>query len=241
MLPSPAGSFLAIAIISSHVSGGFGTRSLRYHSSWTLVFNGTAYVLPFHVTESFGPASTSCSASVFSAPLSSRSQPASANSGVQIVSMLTMSMFLSPAASRRTISSRDASALLATGDCLMTYLPPDWLLHSLAALVFVPPGSKPPRKFRVTGPPLDPPHPAATMAHVPASRAAPTPMPLRLILLLSSRRPSPPPDACSKRGSRTMRHHVAALVSRASRVCPAVVCPLQQACHSGPCDRSVIA
>ena len=42
-----------------------------------------------------------------------------------MVSMLTMSMFLSPAARRRTISSRDASALLATGVCLITYLPPD--------------------------------------------------------------------------------------------------------------------
>ena len=69
--------------------------------------------------------------------MSSRSQPASANSGVQIVSMLTMSMCLSPAARRRTISSRDASALVDTGVCLMTYWPLDCSLHSLAAFVFV--------------------------------------------------------------------------------------------------------
>src|SRR4051794_26446372 len=138
--------------------------------------------------------------------------------------MLMMSMFLSPAARRRTINSRDASAELATGVCLMTYWPFDWSLHSFAALVFVPPGSSGPSRLRVTGPPLDPPpHPAATMAHVAAREAAPTPMPLRLILLLSSRRPSPPPDVCSQRGSRARRHHVAAPVSRASRVCPAVV------------------
>src|SRR3954469_24619296 len=161
MLPSPAGSFFAIAIISSQVSGGLGTRSLRYQSSCALVFNGTAYVLSFHCTDAFGPSSTSWSASCSSAPVNWRSQPASANSGVQIVSMLMMSMFLSPAASRRTINSRDASALLATGVCLITYLPLDCVLHSLAPFVLVPPGSRGPSRLSVTGPPLDPPHPAA--------------------------------------------------------------------------------
>ena len=72
------------------------------------------------------------------------------------MSMLMMSMFLSPAARRRTTSSRDASALLATGVCLITYLPLDWSLHSLAAFVLVPPGSSGPSKLSVTGPPLGP-------------------------------------------------------------------------------------
>src|ERR1700754_1891561 len=211
MLPSPAGSFFAIAIISSHVSGGLGTRSLRYQSSWALVFSGTAYVLFFHCTEAFGPSSTSWSASCSSAPFSWRSHLASANSGVQIVSMLMMSMFLSPAAWRRTTSSRDASALLATGVCLMTSLPVDCALQSLAAFVFVPPGSMGPSRLRVTGPPLDPPHPAATMAHVAAREAAPTPMPLRLILLLSSRRPVSPLDVLIRRDpGAPERHHIAA-------------------------------
>src|SRR6478609_7082864 len=184
MLPCTGGSFLAIAIISSHVSGGVGTRSLRYQSSCTLVFSGIAYVLFFHCTDDFGPSRTSWSASCSSAPVNWRSHPASANSGVQIVSMLMMSMFLSPAARRRTTSSRDASALLAIGVCLITYLPPDWSLHSLAAFVFVPPGSSGPSRLSVTGPPSDPPHPAATRAHAAAREAAPTPMPLRLISLL---------------------------------------------------------
>src|SRR3954453_11048164 len=224
MLPLPAGSFLAIAIISSHVSGGVGTRSLRYQSSCTLVFSGTAYVLFFHCTDAFGPSSTSWSASCSSAPVNWRSQPASANSGVQIVSMLMMSMFLSPAARRRTTSSRDASAELATGVCLMTYWPFDWSLPSFAALVFVPPGSSGPSRLRVMGPPLDPPHPAATMAHVAAREAAPTPMPLRLILLLSSRRPDLPlaSDPTRYRGA-LERHHIAAPGPQVSRVFPAVV------------------
>src|SRR4051794_30041448 len=223
MLPFTGGSFLAIAIISSHVSGGLGTRSLRYQSSWTLVFSGTAYVLFFHCTDALGPSSTSSSASAFSEPVSSRSHPASANSGVQIVSMLMMSMFLSPAASRRTTSSRDASALLATGVCLITYLPPDWSLHSLAAFVLVPPGSRGPRRFSVSGPPLDSPHPAATRAHAAAREAAPTPMPLRLILLLSSRHRFSPwrLDPTRSRARGTVRF--AAPGSSVSRVCTPIV------------------
>ncbi len=59
-----------------------------------------------------------------------------------MVSMLMMSMFLSPAASRRTNSSRVASALLPTGNMAILYLPPGLLaLHSAAALLLVPPGS----------------------------------------------------------------------------------------------------
>jgi hypothetical protein len=57
--------------------------------------------------------------------LSSRSQPASANSGVQIVSMLIRSMFLSFAASRRTSSSREMSTLFDSGEISIVYLPPD--------------------------------------------------------------------------------------------------------------------
>ena len=55
MLPSPGLSFLAISIISSHVSGGVGTRSLRYQSSCTFVFVGMPYVLPSHWTDAAGP------------------------------------------------------------------------------------------------------------------------------------------------------------------------------------------
>ena len=137
MLPSPGLSFFAISIISSHVSGGVGTRSLRYQSNCTFVFVGMPYVLPSHWTDSAGPASTSSSASSFSAPLSSRSQPASANSGVQIVSMLIRSMFLSPAARRRTSSSREMSTFVDSGEISIVYLPPDCWLHSAAAFSLV--------------------------------------------------------------------------------------------------------
>ena len=61
-----------------------------------------------------------------------------------MVSVLMMSMFLSPAARRLTNSSRVASALLPTGNMAILYWPLEAALHSLAALTLVPPGSSGP-------------------------------------------------------------------------------------------------
>ena len=224
MLPSPAGSFLAIAIISSHVSGGLGTRSLRYQSSWTLVFSrDRRRSCPSRSRTPSGPSRTSSSASSFSAPVE-LAQPAGLRElrspdrvHVDDVDVLV--------AGREAADEQLARRVGAVGHrrCLIVYLPLDWSLHSLAAFAFVPPGSSGPSRLRVTGPPLDPPHPAATMAHAAAREAAPTPMPLRLILLLSSRRPVLPLTSGTTRFRAPERHHIAAPGSSVSRVCPAVV------------------
>ena len=157
-----------------------------------------------------------------SAPLSSRSQPASANSGVQIVSMLMMSMFLSPAARRRTSSSREASALLATGVCLITYSPSDCSLHSLAALVFVPPGSSGPSKLSVTGPPLSTRRSRPRRWRSAAARERP-PRRCPYASFCSSPHDAGSPPASDPTRSRAPGHQIAAPGSSVSRVCTAVV------------------
>ena len=43
-----------MSIIWSHVVGGTGTRSLRYHSSWVLLVAGAAYNLPLYVAVASG-------------------------------------------------------------------------------------------------------------------------------------------------------------------------------------------
>src|SRR5690349_14518907 len=46
MARCPDGSDLVIWIISDHVAGGFGTRSLRYQSSWVAASSGPPYIRP---------------------------------------------------------------------------------------------------------------------------------------------------------------------------------------------------
>src|SRR5690348_6520480 len=89
-------------IISSHVLGGFGTRSERYHSSCVLVLYGTAYNLPFHVAVSSGTFSVPLVACCLYLPVHGRIQPASANSASQVTSRPRMSMVLKRAARRLT-------------------------------------------------------------------------------------------------------------------------------------------
>src|SRR6478752_8016081 len=115
-----------------------------------------------------------------------------------MVSMLMMSMFLSPAARRRTNNSRVASALLATGDMATRYRPLDCSEHSLAAATLVPPGSSGPRYWMVAGPPLSPPQPATTMAQAAATTAT-APGPARLMSLLSPKTVELPPPSDTTR------------------------------------------
>src|SRR6478735_2358280 len=117
-----------------------------------------------------------------------------------MVSMLMMSMFLSPAARRRTNSSRVASALLATGDMVTRYRPLDWSEHSFAAATLVPPGSSGPKYWIVAVPPSSPPQPATTMAQAAATTAT-APGPARLMSLLSSKTVESPPSSIATRSS----------------------------------------
>ena len=65
------------------------SRSLRYQRSCALVFSGTAYSVPLYSADWAAIGSTPWSASWRSAPVIGFSQPAAANSAVQIVSMLS--------------------------------------------------------------------------------------------------------------------------------------------------------
>ena len=144
------------------------------------------YVLPSHWTDAAGPASTSSSASSFSAPLSSRSQPASANSGVQIVSMLIRSMFLSPAARRRTSNSREMSTVSSTAARIsIVYFPPDcWAALRGGLLVRMRVVALATCSGGLSALHWSPPQAATPIAHA-AAETAITPMPERLIELLS--------------------------------------------------------
>lgn len=112
ILFSAAGSLAAMAIISSHVLGGVGTRSLRYQRSWVFEVNGIAHSLPMYSAVLRGPSSVPAVAFVATAPVSGLIHPAWANSAVQMTSMPMTSMSESLAAKRRTTSSRCWSALV---------------------------------------------------------------------------------------------------------------------------------
>src|SRR4051795_6663955 len=145
-------------IISSKVLGGFGTSDLRYHKSWTLVVRGTPYSLPCQVAVSIGGWSVFAVAWVFWSPVSSRIQPAGANSAVQVTSMPSRSMPSSLAASRRTNWSRCPSASLGRRLPTMLYRPAAALLQS-ARILSKPVPLAPPYRFTTT--PFDPPEHAA--------------------------------------------------------------------------------
>src|SRR5690606_18480314 len=84
-LPAAA-SESAMTSISSHVCGGSGTKSVRYHRSCTFVFAATAKTVSCHVMVASGPGSMSSTAAMLSAPVHGRIQPASANSAIQVTS-----------------------------------------------------------------------------------------------------------------------------------------------------------
>src|SRR4051795_281526 len=145
-------------IISSKVLGGFGTSDFRYHRSWTLVVRGTPYSLPCQVAVSIGGWSVFAVACDFWSPVSSRIQPAVANSAVQVTSIPSRSMPSSLAASRRTNWSRWPSASLGSRLPTIVYRPAAALLQS-AMILSKPVPLAPP--YRLTTVPFEPPEPAA--------------------------------------------------------------------------------
>jgi hypothetical protein len=96
--------------IWARVVGGWGTRSLRYHSSWVLLLNGAATSWPFQVAVSRAALTPTCSAWRRCSPVNGTIQPAPANSASQTTSRPRMSSELSSAALRRTSCSRWPSA-----------------------------------------------------------------------------------------------------------------------------------
>ena len=107
-------------MICAQVVGAVLTRSLRYQSSCALVFSGTAYSVPWYSADWAAIGSTSWSAVARFAPVIGLSQPAAANSAVQIVSMLSSEKSESCAARRWTASWREASELFASGVIVMS-------------------------------------------------------------------------------------------------------------------------
>ena len=139
-------------IISSHVLGGVGTRSLRYQSSSVLELIGIAHSALPTVAVWTGPARSwlriwdACDAGT------GRIHFAVANSAVQSTSIARMSIEESFAASLRTSDTRCPSEDVERKLILMLYLPPDCWLHCVAAAWNEPEGSGNTYQLIVTGP-----------------------------------------------------------------------------------------
>src|SRR5215207_1766991 len=128
-------------IISAQVVGGWGTRSLRYHSSWVLLLNGAATSWPFQVAVSRAALTASRSTCRRRSPVQGTIQPASANSASHTTSRPRMSSELSSAELRRTSCSRWSSAPDGRSWMAMVYSPFDAAEHSAAAAWKLPDGS----------------------------------------------------------------------------------------------------
>src|ERR671919_1652374 len=155
-LPSRARAS-AWLIICAQVVGGWGTRSLRYHSSWVLLLNGAATSCPFQVAVSRAALTASWVTWRRRSPVKGTIQPASENSASQTTSRPRMSSELSLAALRRTSCSRWPSAADGSSWMTMLYSPFDAAEHSLAAAVKLPEYSGKMYQFSVGVPPAPPP------------------------------------------------------------------------------------
>ena len=157
-LPSDP-SCSASEIIWSQVVGGFGTRSLRYHSSCVLVLKGDPYSLPLKDAVLMTLGKTCAVTCLRSESGNCLIHPAFANSAVHVTSMPIRSTVESFAARRRTSCSRCWLASVGSSWTSTSYLPCDSALQRFATFWIVPPGCVATNQFSFTGPALpDPPH-----------------------------------------------------------------------------------
>ena len=156
--------------ISSQVFGGFGTRSLRYQSSCVLLQIGAAQSLSSKRAVSATLGKTPSVAARSSSPVHCSTQPALANSPVQITSMPMMSIELSSAPSRRTSCSRCWSASEGRYWKLIVYSPFEDSEQASAISGTTPLGSLKMKKLSSVGPLDSSPPPQAERTSAAASR-----------------------------------------------------------------------
>ena len=132
----PASSTTAL-----HVAGGLSIKSGRYQSNWVLVLTGAAYSRCRQVAVDNGPGSVSVAASASArcagSSDSGSTQPASANSAVQITSIAITSTPWSLALSRRASCTRWSSVDRGRLKCRTVNRPPNWSVQRLATAVNV--------------------------------------------------------------------------------------------------------